>query len=395
MALGQFFHYKNTNLQAYWRKISGSLLASLAATTFVAWATGFSLPKDNMHLVLLFTGIFGTIANGNYILQVLKGRFDFAGSSVSHIGFAILITGALITTSRSKEISRNDTGFDVSLLSDQFSNHENILLRKNDTLRMDEYFVTYRGKKQQGTHLYYEVGYYAPAWNQGTQSYQPGDSLFTLYPFVQLNEKFGNVPEPGTRHMLTRDIFTHIKWADLSVNPADGKEDDDFMGETKLKLTLKDTATYENMAIYFENIELVHSKEEKLAAGLQENDIVVKASLKVGSVYGKNKQMHAVNPLFVVRDSSLVIPHTIHANNLDTKFRITELGKEPNTLTLGIQEREYMVMEAIVFPYINVLWIGCFVMTIGCLMSMRGYWIKKRGTKKNPAAISQEELVMG
>jgi cytochrome c-type biogenesis protein CcmF len=334
------------------------------------------------------------VANSNYILQVLKGKLDFAGSSVSHIGFALLITGALITTSRSKEISMNDTGFDVSLLSDQFSNHENILLRKNDTLRMDEYFVTYRGKKQKGTHLYYEVGYYAPEWNQSTQSFQPGDSLFTLYPFVQLNEKFGNVPEPGTRHMLTRDIFTHIKWADLAVNPSNGKEDDDYMGETKLKLSLKDTSTYENMVIYFENIELIQKGEEKRAAGLQENDIVVKARLKVGNAYGSDRQMHTVEPLFVVRDSSLVIPHAVHLNKMDTKFRIAELGKEPNTLTIGIQEREYMVMEAIVFPYINILWIGCFIMTIGCLMSMRGYWRKKQTARRNQVPAGEEVAVM-
>jgi cytochrome c-type biogenesis protein CcmF len=102
--------------------------------------------------------------------------------------------------------------------------------------------------------------------------------------------------------------------------------------------------------------------------------------------------MHTVEPLFVVSDFSLVIPQVSHLPETDTKFRTTELGKEPNTLTLNIQEREYMVMEAIVFPCINVLWIGYFVMTIGCLMSMRGYWRKKQLTKRNKVFTLEEKV---
>ncbi|MBX2844147.1 MAG: hypothetical protein KTR26_20435 [Flammeovirgaceae bacterium] len=38
---------------------------------------------------------------------------------------------------------------------------------------------------------------------------------------------------------------------------------------------------------------------------------------------------------------------------------------------MGLQERKYIVMEAIVFPYINLLWTGCLVMILEILMAIR------------------------
>jgi hypothetical protein len=44
-------------------------------------------------------------------------------------------------------------------LGEDYDNRENILLMKGDTLRMAEYFVTYKGKVKEGVNIFYEVEY--------------------------------------------------------------------------------------------------------------------------------------------------------------------------------------------------------------------------------------------
>jgi cytochrome c-type biogenesis protein CcmF len=34
-------------------------------------------------------------------------------------------------------------------------------------------------------------------------------------------------------------------------------------------------------------------------------------------------------------------------------------------------QKDFIVLKAIVFPYINILWLGCIVMTIGILLAIR------------------------
>ena len=50
-------------------------------------------------------------------------------------------------------------------------------------------------------------------WKNGI----PGEKLFTLSPRIQLNERMGNSPEPDTKHSLTSDLYTHIKWARITL----------------------------------------------------------------------------------------------------------------------------------------------------------------------------------
>ena len=46
---------------------------------------------------------------------------------------------------------------------------------------------------------------------------------------------------------------------------------------------------------------------------------------------------------------------------------------------LNVAESEFLVMQAIVFPGINILWIGCILMAIGTFVAV---WQRLRSVKK-------------
>jgi cytochrome c-type biogenesis protein CcmF len=58
------------------------------------------------------------------------------------------------------------------------------------------------------------------------------------------------------------------------------------------------------------------------------------------------------------------------------RFSIEKIDPSSGKLTLKTAEhkdnqRDFIVMQAIVFPQINILWIGCIIMVLGTLLAVR------------------------
>ena len=85
------------------------------------------------------------------------------GLSLAHIGFALTIFGAVISTSQKDVISTNQPSYrDIGEISDgELSNEEFILLYERDTVPMGEYAVTYVGRKPAQHKEFFEVEYYS------------------------------------------------------------------------------------------------------------------------------------------------------------------------------------------------------------------------------------------
>lgn len=382
LALSQYLKYKETPIHWIKTKLFIPLLVSTILAIALGWLLGFSLTPIG-DWALLFTVIFAVTANVEYFNI---RRISQNGASIAHIGFAFLIGGALISMTQSEPVSKNTSGVDVSLLNKEFKNNENIVLKKGDTTQMGRYFVSYTGKHQDGVNIYYHVDYMED--KQGAA----GDVLFTLKPFVQLNERFGNVAEPGTKRFMTHDIFTHVKWADLEVTNNDEGKDDDLMGQSRFEMTRGETYRHENMVMRLEFIQLAAPGEGPVNISLKEDDIVIKATLSVMQSADTNT-VHVVEPFFIIRDSSEVIPSVVYDPDLEAEFSILQLSSKPETLVMGIQEREYMVLSATIFPWINLLWIGCVLLVLGTLFAVINRfreWMNKMS--KEPTASNDQDV---
>ncbi|MDP6908658.1 MAG: cytochrome c biogenesis protein CcsA, partial [Flavobacteriales bacterium] len=342
IAVTQYFKYKKTDP----KKLTRALLLPLAATVVLTVIIGFAMHYTNaLYIAMLFATLFLILANADYWLRVLRGKLKVAGASVAHIGFGMILLGAFLSTSKTETISMNTSGMDVeSLGSDgDYSNRDNILLMKGDTLRMGEYFVTYKGQKKEGANVFYEVDYFT----QPT----PGkyELAFTLHPRVQTNPRMGNVAEPDTRHFLHKDIYTFVTYAEIEKE--EDQKGDEYKNTKTEKVAPDDTLFAGTALVVFQGF----NRQIDLAEnGLAEGDIAVGVDLMAIDISGKN---HHVQPLYVIRDRT-AIPIPAEIEELGLRFMVTNIIPEEGKVEIALYERpdnyrEFIVLKAMVFPWIN------------------------------------------
>ena len=111
----------------------------------------------------------------------------------------------------------------------------------------------------------------------------------------------------------------------------------------------------------------------------QEGDIPVTAILEVHEL--KSDKMWIAKPLFFIRESSANnIPFEI--KELGLSFRLANILPEEKKMLIEVldnnPEGDYVVVQALIFPGINWVWLGSIMMMIGLLMGM---WEKLRKHK--------------
>ncbi len=165
IAAAQFLKYKKNDAGVFYKKLMVSTLLSLVfgitaslPLYFITEQT-FSTYEKLGYTVLLISSLFAVFANLDYMLRVLKGNVKKSGASIAHIGFALILVGALISTSKKITLSKNTSKQNLSELGENFDNQKSILLTKGDTLPMGPYLVTYRGKERKGIDVYFKVDY--------------------------------------------------------------------------------------------------------------------------------------------------------------------------------------------------------------------------------------------
>lgn len=432
-ASGQFLRYGNTDKKRFFKRMGLSFFAALLFAILVALFFGMSWGNYSL-LALLFASFFTVIANADHWIRMLRGRFDEAGPSIAHIGFGLIMLGALISQSQSEKISVNRSGFDIKTLSEDFQNDKDMILFKGDTVRMGDHFVHYDGKDRGNVRVKYGIEFFktqdryyregdivthrggmfrakkkhlaserflqdrpkhwerlsTPTEKQkkkasGWHSARPGNKKFELEPRIQLNEDMGNVPEPDTRHSFERDIYTHIRYAELKEE----KESENGYDSKQHTVEHGDTIPSSAAIVEFKGLKRADSTDQE---DLTANDIAAKAILAVTTTKG---QEHRAEPLYIVRDSSYRIPHKDSVPEAGLRFSIDRIYPDKGEVDITIEEkagnsREFIVLQSIVFPMINVLWIGCVLMVLGSFLAVRNR-IRKRGKSKGDKGRKEEE----
>jgi cytochrome c-type biogenesis protein CcmF len=353
VSIGQFLKYKETKPLELLKNLSVSLVVSALVTVFTAIFMEITNP---FVLMLLFTSTMAITANLDYWIRILSGKFRLAGPSIAHVGFGMILLGALISTSQSDVISENTSLYDVSVLGEDFNNNENILLMKDDTLMMGDYSVSYRGKRKEGIFIHYEVDYM-----QGNAKGEL-ENVFTLYPFVQLNPRMGNVAEPYTKHYLDQDVYTHITYAELEERKSETKSEEH-------SIQLGDTIFGRNSFMVLDSLNREPNKER---VGLTINDLALGAKF---TVYDVETQARLLEPMFVIRDRSFSFSVPDSVPDLGIKLSFKGIDPETASFKFNLEEtdpelNEFIVMKAIVFPGINILWAGIILMGLGTFIAV-------------------------
>ena len=133
IAVSQYLSYGKTDLKKFLKQISLSLIISGIVSILIGLSVNMWHP---LYFILLWSTLFATIANFEYWRKILNGKLNLSGSSIAHMGFALVIMGALLSNANKNIISNNK-----DYIAKDFPSNENILLEKGDTTAMGNYFV--------------------------------------------------------------------------------------------------------------------------------------------------------------------------------------------------------------------------------------------------------------
>lgn len=350
VGLGQFLRYKETPVKLLFKKASRSLIIALLITLLTAWLIRLQQP---MLILLLFAASFAVLGNVDYLIQNSGIGLRKAGPSIAHLGFGLIMAGALISSGKKEFISRNMSNYD---LGEELPAEENILLFKNDTVRMGEFLVSYRGDSTAGINIYYNVDYLKP--DAGGQHRK----LFTLSPLIQTNPRMGNVTEPDTRHYLHRDIFTHV----TSVSNKTENEDE-WEEPQSYPMKIGDSVATETF-----RMKLVGIVKEPLPehVDMSQARIGIGARLEVEH----HGHVETILPKYVIEDGK-IMPEDTLLDHAGLHFSFEKIDPKEELFHIRVKARkktlqDFIVMKAIIFPGINILWIGCILMAIGTAMAV-------------------------
>ena len=306
---------------------------------------------------MLFFSFFTVIANTGYIIQVLKGKISVSGGSVAHIGFGLMLVGILISNAKQQVISINEPGTDFGSSFDEKAKHDNLLLKLNDEIKMGDYYVTFVGDTTDAPNTYYLVNYLRFGSTRK-------DTLekFTLRPNAQLNPKMGIVANPDTRHYFTKDIYTHV--TSVPDRKAIEAEKDSFVPQVKA------TGDTFYIAKGYVIVGGPNRKPNIPDSVYRPGDIPVGIDLKVNTLAGKSYNAQAS---LIIRDKYFVFVAD-EVKDLGVKFRLENIDPEKGKFTIGVSqstvESNFIIMKAIIFPYINALWVGVLIMVAGFIISI-------------------------
>lgn len=367
IAASQFLKYKHSSGRDLLKKLRFTFLLSILFGSACSiplyfmndYSSATNIQKWNLisYSLLFITAVFAVLANIDYWLRILKGKISKAGSSIAHIGFALIIIGALVSTSKKVKLSKNTSTRKIEGLGKEFDSRKSLLLTQGDTLPLGPYLVTYEGKERKGIDIYFKVSYFSLDKNNKPKF------EFQLQPKWQDNPRMGIASEPDTKHFLNRDIYTQVTHAPSLTNDAGPKNKDAFSSPTNYIGHVGDTIFASNAIIVIDSLRTNMSEEQyKKSDSLLEVTAVLKA-------YNDQGEVFKAYPKYIILNNQ-VIPQDAEIKNLGLKFNFWKINPEQGSVEITMAEKvnnskDFVVMEADMFPYINVLWIGCLVMAFG------------------------------
>ncbi len=463
-----------------WLRIASHLLLALAGT--IAISIGMK-PHTLPIKILLFSALYGSIANSDYLINRLKGNFKLWGSALSHTGFGIMLVGIIISGINKRQISQNPAlmaGIFKDL--DEDVKMKNVILLKNEPIYSQGYMLEYERDTFIGTERQYFVSFkelddagdaidsfgvnpnviYSKAFDN-VEVYHPSiirgvkEDIFTriaTLPREEVEPKFAQAVEDSLVYSAYRfnlgdtirlkdldvvvtDVIQSPETADLPVQKLDkivglefnvtnrqtkvqhyetarailrgnlsyvlpekiNKEElrikvsdsillpylpyQDFENAAKVELRSGESTTFGEYSIRFDSFNLKPNHPFYFA---QKNDIAVGADLTIKGAESLNINLQ---PNYIIRGNQ-VIPVDDFDPNSGLHIRFAHIDPDSETLTLEIKKldrtmtlyiaenvprTDFLVLEALAFPGINLFWLGACLMLGGVFFS---WWQRRK-----------------
>ncbi|WMJ71702.1 cytochrome c biogenesis protein CcsA [Cytophagaceae bacterium ABcell3] len=387
--IGQFFWWKKMNPAKLWDAIAIPLILTLVVSSAIIF---FAELSQLSYILLTTAAVFSVLCNGSILYNVFRNNYKLAGGAFAHIGVGLMLIGILFSSGYSKVISLNNSGM---LYSKEFSdqmNQENVLLWRNEAMRMDDYELIYKGPRLEvrGMSGFFPKNAFVETmdadivlakkdiYNKDKKLFSKGDTVniygeniyfeveyrkdngqvFTLFPRAQINPQMGLLASPDIKRYFGKDLYTHVSSIPVADDDKKWSEDQDY------HLQVGDTVVWNDYITVFKGVDL-----EKDLPGLtfNEKEFAVKSKLAIL----KTDEDIVAEPMFVVKDEMIgQIPEVFE--DLGLKITLVNVNTETGEFHFKVNttQKDYIILKAIEKPLINVLWIGTLVLMLGIGMAV-------------------------
>ncbi|NME68305.1 cytochrome c biogenesis protein CcsA [Flammeovirga aprica] len=420
----QYFFWVRIDKKNIWNTLSVPyVITLLGAATLIVLGNVY----QPHYIVLLTAAIFSLVANIQVLFQFVKMKMAISGGAVSHIGAALMLLGILSSSGFEKVVSLNLSGKIYNSEFPEEMNKENVLLFRGQPKKMDRYLLTYKGprltsrdlpgyfdkeKVRQKINDPYRAIVMEDIISNGETIAKAGDDIqiyneniyyeieytddkgksFSLYPRVQDNEQMGPIPSPDIASFWNKDMYTHI------TNLAVDDEEIEWSPEESLSMSLGDTVFLNDYVVIFDGVKPLDKAPGYV---IKDDDVALQANLRVLVGNGRSIDLKPSYILTKVKRMGMggvtedwdagIISDT--NRELGLRIALKEIKPKENKFVFAAEttQKDWVIMKAVEKPFINLLWIGTILLTIGTIMStVRRFKMSK--TSANQPKLKEKEL---
>jgi len=361
-----YFKYKKTDARTAWRRIGTVALIALAMSVTIQYLQHITMFQ---YALMLFTCCFSIVASIFYGIAIQKAKFRNLGPVTAHLGFGMVLLGILLSSYNKHTISYNTAGLSLNMgkataEENARESNENQILFLGTPTAMGDYFATYLGDSSvpgKDKRQYFRVRF-----DRIDSNTHKVTESFMLYPDAFINPKgMGLTSNPDTKHYLDHDIYTFINQA------LDKSKSDTSQYYTHSLSHAGDTIFLNDGYMVYQGLKReINNKNYEAMQG----DLPVCAAFRVYNLQGFVQEL---DPVYVIEgnQSTLKVEDTVHSMDVYARLdNIKVISKDSVTADIAIRQTDpkddFIVLKALVFPYINVLWAGVIVMVLGFFISL-------------------------
>ncbi len=407
---GQFFWWKKMNPEALRKALTYPVaLALLFSALIIAGAA----VRDWKYILLITVSVYSIVSNLSILFKLGAKNLKLAGGSITHTGVALMLIGIVFSSGYSETISLNTSGRQWSSDFTEDMNKKNLLLFRNQPRQMQDYQLVYRGPRLTSPNIpgyfpkeallstadpYYKIAR-EPIVQKGKTYAERGDTVyvyhenvyyeieyrknngevFFLYPRVQINPDMGAVPSPDVHWTPSADLYTHI------TNLAVDDEEIEWSEAEQHELSIGDTLIINDYITILDNVVRTNDLVE---TELGTQDVAVQANFRVLA----SPDVYALTPLFIIKGQQVGRAPVV---NRDLGIRIVFERIQPETETFAFSvattQKDWVIINAVVKPWINLLWLGTLLMTFGFGIAVYRRYSESRSKTPNISRKKEEQ----
>lgn len=320
-------------------------------------------------MFLIFTSFFAFYGNGLVLVRIGRGNLKLAGGAITHIGLVFMLFGIITSATFNNTISGDANN---SVPVEGSTERKNFVLQKGQSLNVEGYQVKYLNSEPT------KEGYRAYVLNFTDQK---GRS-WTMKPVAYKSKREQWILHPDLKSFFEKDIY-------VAVNPSasvTGNEPQPQGKAGELKMHMGETKSIDNgkYTIRFRQFDLNIDKKmipEKV-------QIAVSSVLEVTN--NQTKETRELKPIYVILDdgknTQQFIQNRVADWGLTVSFAGMDLSKDgkDGQIRLVIEgadvstAEDWVIVQAYEKPFINLLWVGCFILFGGFMLSFYRRWDEER-----------------